>query len=232
MCESKRKRSRGRAVALCGLAVFGTLVLLPAQHLPAAGAADGGPPITRVEEDWELVLNEPGTELTAPQFHTVMSPYADVDSFFVQVSWNYRALPDFVAGGLQLQAQNGDDNLALRSDREEPLSCDAETITWTQQLEAHGTNLVFKVINGQSVSWGAFGGEGTQVQLDAALSNLDTYATSASAANSWVTYGSNRVSLLRITQVRRYSHNELVSTDSTSVIIFQTTPDTGGGAAE
>jgi len=232
VCESKRKRPRGRAVALCGLLVFGTLVLLPAQHLPIAGAADGGPPITRIEEDWELVLNEPGAELTTPQFHTVMSPYTNVDSYYVQVSWNYRALPDFVAGGLQLQAQNGDDNLALRSDREEPLSNDAETIRWTQRLETHGTDLVFKIVNGQSVSWGSFGGEGTRVQLDASVANLDGYSTSASAANSWITYGSNRVTLLRITQVRFYSHHELVSTDSTPVIVFRLTPDNGGGAGD
>ena len=62
----------------------------------------------RVEEDWEVVLNDPGEDIDAPQFHTIISPFANLDSFHLQVCWNYRETPEFRPGGMQLIAWLGD----------------------------------------------------------------------------------------------------------------------------
>jgi len=75
--------------------------------------------IMRVEEDWVLV--EPDGDVLAPQFHTLMSPFIHLDSFYAQVTWNYWELPEF-----------------------EPAMNGVETL--------------FGVINGQSETWGSFGG--------------------------------------------------------------------------
>lgn len=46
------------------------------------------PQAMRIEEDWQLVLNDPRTAVTAPQFHTVMSPAASMNGLYFQVTWN------------------------------------------------------------------------------------------------------------------------------------------------
>ena len=57
--------------------VGGVACLLAAIAVPLAVAQginlDEGTVVMRVEEDWEAVLNDPGQDLTAPQFHTTVS---------------------------------------------------------------------------------------------------------------------------------------------------------------
>jgi hypothetical protein len=69
---------------------------------PSFASAPVSERVVRVEEDWELDVNEPNDDTTAPQFHTVMSPMPDLASYHAQTLWNYRETPDFVAGGVQL----------------------------------------------------------------------------------------------------------------------------------
>src|SRR5262245_26716258 len=45
--------------------------------------------VTRIEQDWELDVNEPASESCSPQFHTVMSPYGTLNGLYFQVTWNY-----------------------------------------------------------------------------------------------------------------------------------------------
>ena len=136
--HAKRPRlSRGacRGIVVTGAMLI--LLILPGNYPPRANASDapwaGGaqtiPTVVRVEEDWCLVLNEPFQGQTTPQFHTVMSPYGHAETAYAQVSWNYRELPDFAAGGLQLQAWGPDFELGFRDDRQDTLSTDAETVT-------------------------------------------------------------------------------------------------------
>lgn len=202
-----------------GLFTFGLLAFLPSHQILVAGAT-GGAAVFRVEEDWRLVLNEPGTEINAPQFHTLMSPTAYPDEIFAQVSWNYREMPAFAPGGLQLQGWAGETCVDDLSVGEASLSCNAETITWTQRLESVGGPLRFSIVNGQSESWGQFGGWGITVALDAGLCSLGGYSPTVSKDNSCVTFGSNRVNVLMITQVRRYYTDGTMTTDTTPRIVF------------
>ena len=74
------------------------VVVILALAIPTAAADQPQDPVVRVEQDWRLVLNEPDNAVLAPQFHTVMSPFGHLDSFYAQVTWNYQELPDFDEG--------------------------------------------------------------------------------------------------------------------------------------
>ncbi|HOW69139.1 MAG TPA: hypothetical protein PKY77_00945 [Phycisphaerae bacterium] len=175
-------------------------------------------PVTRVEEDWVLVLNEPDDAITSPQFHTVMSPVGNLEGSYAQVLWNYREVPNFVAGGLQLQGWNGEQMVNSKTVRVTPLSTTAETIRWTQVLEIVEGELFFDIVNGQSTTWGWFGRD-MRLQQAGTASDLNAYNAQVSVNNSCITYGSNRVTQLVINEVRWYGQSGLLYTDSTPKVI-------------
>lgn len=173
---------------------------------PATAFADT-PHVMLVEEDWELVLAAPSTVKTAPQLETIISPTSDLNSVFARTTWNYREEPDFLAGGMQLQAWQGDAFLAKTNFGSNDLSTVSETIRWTQSIQTDGSVLTLKISNGQSTTWGAFGGTSLMLQGIVNIPNLNAYDTSVSVANSGITFGANRVMHLRIIEVRTYDAN-------------------------
>ncbi len=178
------------------------------------------PTITRVEEDWMVWVYEPDGNLYAPQFHTVMSPVPGLDSYYFQVTWNYHELPNFWPGGFQVQGWRGEEQLAVQDVDRAELSSWAETIRWTQVMETNGNQIAFSVMNGSSTSWGTFGHPDTTIVQDGSVSNLDQYSPDESVANSWITYGQNRVIVLMISEVRYYSEGTLVKTDDTPRYLY------------
>jgi hypothetical protein len=229
--DSKTRAIRShskRMLFILGLAVGGVLVGATAsgQVAPPPGGEGGSTdPVVRIEEDWQLVLNEPDSMMEAPQFQTVMSPFGTLFSYYALVIWNYRETPNFAPGGLQLQSWDGDVRICRRGVGDTLLSTTAETITWTQALETNGSLLTFQILNGQSVTWGEFGKDMLITQT-ATVPNLSSYRTAISVDNSWITYGSNRVDRMVITQVRRYTASGQVTVDSTPKVVFERT-DTG-----
>lgn len=203
---------------------MGIAIVLSLSAAAAGQPAEGGTiptePVIRIEEDWYLVLNEPSDELEAPQFYTTMSPGDTLDWFYAVVIWNYRELPEYAPGGLQLQSWFGDTRLRRRSVGAQMLSTTAETIAWTQVLETDGTQLSFEITNGQSATWGEFGRD-MKIYEYAFLPNLNAYDTNQSVENACITYGANRVDALVITQVRRYGRNGLISIDWTPKIVYE-----------
>jgi len=181
---------------------------------PSYASAPVSDPVLRVEEDWELVVNDPNNNVTSPQFQTVMSPVADLNGYYAQTLWNYRETPNFMPGGVQLQSYEGETLLRTRSVESRMLSTSAETITWTQSLETDGVTLTFSVVNGQSTSWGTFGRDMT-ISYTANMAELNQYDPSVSASNACVTFGSNRVESLSIKEVRYYGASGLLAVDNT-----------------
>ncbi len=178
--------------------------------------------VMRVEEDWEVVLNQPDPDVDAPQFHTVCSPFGNLDSVYLQAYWNYREQPEFLAGGMQLTAWLGDWCVGSKSYREDGLSPVAETITWTQAIDTNGSVLKFEILNGSSQTWGSFGGTETHLSGFVAVPHLSGYSTDFSVSNSWISYGANRVDLMRIKEVRRYdADGNLISRDQTPRVVFE-----------
>jgi len=208
----------GRAVRIGAAVGLGCVLMLT----DVTGASDfASTPIMRVDQDWEAVLIEPGPDTCAPQFHTVMSPFDSLEALALQADWNFREDPEFIPGGLQLLAFAGEDVVAARSLREDPLSTVAETITWTQRMATTGSWLRFEIV-GNSTSWGAFGGSDTRLWGTTGVANLNAYRTDLSVGKSWVSYGANRVQLLRIREVRFYDgNNNLLSRDTTSHVVYQ-----------
>lgn len=204
--------------SLCAAISFSLFALLASS---VAQATD----VVRVEEDWELVLDVVSESKQAPQFETLMSPFAYDDQqwvFFCRVTWNYRELPEYVPGGFQLQTCIGDYVLSKRGLVGEAFSTTGETVTWTQQLTSSHDRAFFKIMNGQSTTWGEFGGSDLQLDEYPHPPNLNAYSTDVSVRKSGITYGANRVVLLRIKEVRRYGEDgQLVSVDSTPRVIHQ-----------
>jgi hypothetical protein len=98
------------------------------------------------------------------------------------------------------------------------LNIQGETITWTQALSIDGSgNVTYKVLNGQSQTWGNFGqGNGLDsVSYSTSLSDLSAYSPQVSIINSGVTWQSNHVTSMAIVQVRYYSNGNLILTDTT-----------------
>lgn len=208
-----------RRLGLCasGASALSLLVIAP----PARSIEGVSEPVVRVEEDWQLVMNEPDENVDSPQFHTVMSPYDHVDTHYAQVLWNYRETPDYTAGGVQLQSYDGDYLIRTRSVEYRQLSTSAEAIRWTQSLQTDGATLTFSVFNGTSTTWGSFGRD-MVIDFSASLNDLGGYSPDASASNSCVTYGTNRVDSLSITEVRYYgADGSLLYTDSNPRVVFQ-----------
>ena len=219
LCSRKMRRSVGSAAL--GLTAGVLFFVFPARSPADGGAAGMFPePVIRVEEDWKLVLNQPDGDVDSPQFHTIMSPFSDVDSFYAQVLWNYRETPNFTSGGVQLQSYAGESLIRRRSMEYGQLSTSAETVTWTQSLSTDGVALSFDVSDGESTTWGTFGKD-MRISSDANLPDLSGYSPETSAQESCVTYGGNRVNLLVITEVRYYGASGLLGVDSTPRTVFQ-----------
>jgi hypothetical protein len=182
--------------------------------------------VMRVDEDWELVVTEPDPDVAAPQIQTVMSPFQDLNGFYISFLVNYRNNPQLAVGGLEVQFWYGDNQLGARRLDRAVLQQANETITWTQRLMIKGTAgdryLCFRIVDGASASWGTFGGsEPLHMNIDTSNSDLSGYGSSFSVANSGVTYSSNRVARLVLKAVRGYSEDgSLVFEETNPVVVY------------
>jgi hypothetical protein len=83
----------------------------------------------------------------------------------------------------------------------------------------------YKIVNGQSTTWGAFGSlQGlSRVAFNTSIASLASYSPDTSVANSGVGWQSNRMSSMTLVQVRYYSQGQLISTDTNprSVVLAQ-----------
>ncbi|HUW82106.1 MAG TPA: hypothetical protein VMZ31_04820 [Phycisphaerae bacterium] len=215
---------RVHARKLAGLATLAlaavviTVAVGPSAFVVAADPAVAT--VIRVEEDWKLVLTEPDNIAESPQFHTIMAPSTRLDYVCLQSTWNYHESPDYIPGGLQLQVWRGDDCVFAEGFlTSRLLSIQGETITWTQALSTDGHFLRFEVLNGNSATWGTFGGSTMRLVGNIQVPSLNGYTPDMSMQNSGVTYGANRVIVLAITGVRYYGTEGLLYEDYTHRVV-------------
>lgn len=179
------------------------------------------PPVTAVEEDWELVVGEADLATNAPQITTVFSARGDLDAFYAVFTLNHRTIPAYGAGGMQLQIWFNEIPLIDKAANESgALATAGETVRWTQRLSLVGNILQYEVSNGTSNTWGGFGNGQLKIATASNLDDLSNYQTDVSAKNSGIGFASNRVQSLKITQVRRYAANQLVSTTSDPASVY------------
>jgi len=150
--------------------------------------------IVQVDEHWELVIGEPDAQLSAPQATMVMSPSEDLDGQYFLFTINYRSVPDYEPGGMQVQLWNGSDAVTAASNTVGPLEQNNDTISWVQRLSIGDGTVSFQVVDGSSDSWGNFGGDGGLVSsTPTSLVNLNGYRPAISLGESQVGYAGNRV---------------------------------------
>ncbi len=185
-----------------------------------AAVADA-PDVTRVEEDWELVIGVPSPNSDAPQATCLISPVENADSVYATFTVNHHDVPSFVAGGLQLQVWNGKNLLTSKRFAEQAvLVTPGETIRWTQAVSLVDDKLVFETIHGSSTTWGNFGGgDSLKVAVPTQLQNLNHYDPRVSVAESSVSYAANRVQSLVLKRVRTYGASGLIAEDNTPRVV-------------
>ncbi len=164
--------------------------------------------IVRIEEDWELKISHPDTQVEAPQVMTTMLPFGSDSDVLFQVDINHGSVPEYSVGGMQVRIC---DDVYLIHDRriKEGLVLDhsEETVSWTAVVNKTVYGFNFGLINGSSSSWGSFGGSETFTWVDfqnAGTTSLQSYHHAHSIANSGVSFARNRVEHLRLKAVRIY----------------------------
>lgn len=193
------------AVGLSALITAGTL---------AAQTASSD--VYRVEEDWQLVVGDPEVDNNGPQVTCTISP-ADMNTAFCAFDINYHTQPDYQPGGLQIHTWDPTDPASVASAGQNgQMSTVGETVTWTQSMSLRDGTITFRILNGNSQTWGNFGGsnEGNDsdggemsLSLPTSLPNLDQYSPQVSLDNSGVCFASNLVNSLTLVAVRYYDAN-------------------------
>jgi len=179
--------------------------------------------VVRVEEDWELVVSEPHAETNGPQVTCVMSPVSDVEAAYSAFDINHRSQPDYNRGGLQLQVWHQGEPLLSNNDPDfQVMETEGETVTWTQQMSLEGGVLTLAIVNGQSQTWGSFGGnERLRIAVATTLESLNQYDPNISVDHSGIGYAANRVLSLKLKGVRAYTPQGLVYQDETERVVHE-----------
>jgi hypothetical protein len=217
------RAARWHRTILPGFSSLALLGLLSVGLTGAAVRADGDSSrIVRIEEDWELVLGEPDAANVAPQVTTSISPSDDLNGYYAAFELNHQSQPDFSAGGLQLQLWSGETPLGkYKRPGSELLSTSGEVVTWTQSMSLGDDGLTFEILNGQSTTWGSFGGQGyMKAQVDGGPDDLNDYRPQVSVANSGVGFASNRVASLTLKRVRAFTADGQMVEDGTSRAVY------------
>jgi hypothetical protein len=179
--------------------------------------------VTEVQEDWELVVDTPDPNSSGPQVTCSIAPHTDDDSHYAAFELNHRTLPEFERGGMQLQVWSGAYNLSNNPfPQNQAMSTAGETVTWTMSMKLNGENLTFEVLDGDSTTWGKFGGQGYMRSSQLCDGeNLNGYTPEDSIQNSGVGFASNRVHSLTLKRVRYYLSNGDVITDDAPRVVHQ-----------
>lgn len=158
--------------------------------------------VISVEEHWTLKVSEPDTERSAPQVTMVMSPNARLDGLHFLFTLNHANGSQSSSGGLQVQSWVGTElDQGSTSNSNDALDQSNEVISWTQRLSIHDGNLRFQIVDGESLSWGNFGGDGLSLSVSSQQANLNSYRPSVSLTESQVNYAENRVVSLTLTKL-------------------------------
>ena len=170
--------------------------------------------IYRIEEDWEMKLNEPSSLQNSPQVTFFMKPDSQNDSAYFELQMNHAIENDYSSGGFHVAAVLNEKYYdEARSGTRQGLSVDTDTITWTNMIALLNQKLFFAIKNGHCSDWGAFGGPEYLVQMPAGdVCSLDAYQPEKSIADLDIGYGGNRVLKLELKTIRGYYRDGHVET--------------------
>jgi hypothetical protein len=176
--------------------------LLCAVIVSAAAPAWGQSDVVLIEEHWELRLGQPDADRSAPQTTMVMSPTDNLEGLHFLFTLNHGAVPDYEAGGVQIQAWDGEELLSHDNDEEGSLSNSDEVLTWVQKMWLEDGALKFRIVNGESETWNHFGNEDMLLSVPTTLTRLNAYRPAVSLTETQVNYAENRVVSLTLTKLK------------------------------
>ncbi len=161
------------------------------------------PRIYLIEEDWELIVNEPDPICNSPQITFFTSPTPSESDYF-QLQMNYAADDDYSSGGFHVAAVRNDNIIdEARSVTRRTLSTDGDLIRWTNVMAVFDNKIFFAVDNGDGLEWGSFGGPDYLVEMPAeGLHSLSGYTPQKSLDQVDIGFGANRVESLILKRVR------------------------------
>jgi len=199
------------------------LVVLSCLVVARTAAAHESVSVVAVEEDWELVVGDPDADTLAPQVTTVFAPVHNPDLLYAAVDFNHHSQFEFASGGIQLQVWINNEAVATsESHANGKLNANNEHINWTQRMSVDHGSLTFSIINGQSDTWGAFGGGNElSVQVGTSINDLNCYSPDVSVHNSGIGFASNRVKSLTLNKVRITLSNGETLEDTNPRSVFQ-----------
>lgn len=150
-----------------------------------------------------MVISEPDPAVVSPQVTFFNFP-TSWEVLYFQLQMNYSADDDFSPGGFHVGALNDEVMIdEARSDLRSTLDTCYDTVRWTNVMAVFDGQLWFAVNDGQSDSWGYFGGPDYLVTMPAHwVSNLNSYDPQRSLANVDVGFGANRVQSIRLVDVK------------------------------
>jgi hypothetical protein len=157
--------------------------------------------VVAIEEHWELQLGQPDADTSAPQITMVVSPDRDIEAMHFLFTLNHINVPEYQPGGMQVQVWDNTNLVGSAAAGSGALSHDAEVVRWVQRMSLEDNTLHFKILNGESDTWGTFGGDDLSLSEPTSLSSLNRYRPSVSLAESQVNYAENRVVSLTLTKL-------------------------------
>lgn len=181
--------------------------------------------VVTVEEDWEVVIGETNQRQASPQIATQMNHNSNNNADYAIFCINYQEYPKFVEGGLEIQLWEEDVVVEVDTKGGVTLNLSGETISWTQSMTVKEGKITFAIKNGKSETYGEFGGDGFSVSQNAQAGSLDSYVMASSLENSGAVLGKNRVTSMKLKEVRYYYSNGTVKTDTTGGTVISTAGD-------
>jgi hypothetical protein len=158
--------------------------------------------VVHIEEHWEMRLAQPESDRSAPQTTMVMSTEDSLGAVHFLFTLNHVSVPDYEPGGMQIQAWDGEQLLNDRIAEEVgALSHAGEVVRWVQKLTLNDGTLSFRVADGESETWGDFGGDDLSIEVPSSLTSLNSYKPGVSITESQVGYAENRVESLTLTKL-------------------------------
>lgn len=177
--------------------------------------------ITRIEEDWRIEVGTPSPDENAPQISIITCPGNDLSEMYSLLDVNVLSLPDFYGGGLQFQTWVGDVNTsACHHTNIASLATEGEVVTFTVSMRVSSSGMLrFRILNGVSQTWGNFDSQTLRLDQPTTLVDLSGYSPDNSAKYSRVSYASNRIRRLVMTEVRYYVGTTLIATDTQDRVV-------------
>lgn len=195
------------------VAVIGGMVV--ACTLTTAKESTASEPVVyKVEEDWEMVVNEPDVANNSPQVTFFTSPSTGNEDSYFQLQMNYHADEDYSSGGFHVAAVDGGAMMdEARSVTRKTLATDDDQIRWTSVMAVINNRALFAVRDGHGQQWGDFGGPDYLVRtVPSPVSDLSGYHHQQSLDNVDIGFGKNRVSRITLKAVRLFYTDGQVTT--------------------